>query len=280
MSQFYELLRFGIFDYRISRKLGNVTTLVLMRLQNAHAQAGSPFLLRREQIAYDLSLTTRTVSREIKRLQELGIVFVSKSDSGNSNCYELDVDTISALIGDPTPYWDTNKNGEFEHEASMLNRRSGIVVHLDENELNAVHDLKAEQADSAPYWDSNKDGEFEHEMEILDRQHGIVSHLDENELNAVHYLEAKHRQHADSAPYWDRNKDGEFEHEIKMHARHGGIISHLKQNEVEGTYRREMRHGTLGEKLAPMLGKLKVKSKPPVERMATDEEIDEIIAEA
>ena len=83
--------------YRLARKFGLATAFVLSRLLDERELHGKNFSIPQESISQDLSLSISTVRREIKRLQELGLLRVVSSGVGSLNLYQLNRKAVRRL---------------------------------------------------------------------------------------------------------------------------------------------------------------------------------------
>ena len=83
--------------FRLIREMG-ATSHVLLRLYSERQRDGKHFTIRRDALAQDLSLSVRTVQREIKKLQDLGLIQVVCYGTGTPNLYKFNQKAIQRLF--------------------------------------------------------------------------------------------------------------------------------------------------------------------------------------
>jgi len=104
--------------YLLTRKLGATTFVVLLRLFDERQRGDDKcFFLRQDGLSQDLSLPVRVVRREIKKLQDFGLIQVRNGGFGNPNRYRLNLHAVSKL------FEDDNGEPEASHAVSPPSRR-------------------------------------------------------------------------------------------------------------------------------------------------------------
>jgi len=78
-----------IFNCQLAQKIGINTSLVLARLCGGQVQYGEEFYLHQERIAKDMSLSVRTVRREIEKLRKMKLLKVIRRKTDNCNFYQI-----------------------------------------------------------------------------------------------------------------------------------------------------------------------------------------------
>ena len=140
---------FGILNYQVAREIGNATTaLVLMRLGSECGWSGELFTIQRDRIASDVTLSVCTVYREIKKLQDSGLLEVIHGNAYTPNTYCLNMKAISALatggesaISDESCGTDT-VHAEFLHEPILFLEQMAAIGHLSMEEVDAVFEYE------------------------------------------------------------------------------------------------------------------------------------------
>ena len=104
-------------------KVGLTTAYVLVQLLDERQHSSKNFSVKQDCLSQDLSLHVRVVRREIKRLQHLGLIRVTKGGFGSPNLYRINLNAIRRLFEDDAVEPVVDDTSHTAPVESVTNRR-------------------------------------------------------------------------------------------------------------------------------------------------------------